>query len=39
MCVSEEVTGGDASDCLVDVHGGDLPRRPETQTASCEDFM
>lgn len=28
MCVGQEVAGGDASDGLVDVHGGDLPRSP-----------
>lgn len=24
VCIGEEVTGGDAADCLVDVHGCDL---------------
>lgn len=28
MCVSEEVTGGDAADRLVDVHGCDLSGSP-----------
>lgn len=28
MCVGEEVTGGDATDRLVDVHGCDLSRSP-----------
>lgn len=28
VCVGEEVTGGDATDCLVDVHGCDLSGSP-----------
>ena len=28
MCVGEEVTGGDATNRLVDVHGCDLSRSP-----------
>lgn len=28
VCVGEEVTGGDATDCLVDVHGCDLSWSP-----------
>lgn len=31
VCVGEEVAGGDAADSLVDVHGCDLSRSPETQ--------
>lgn len=29
VCVGEEVTGGNATDRLVDVHGCDIPRCPE----------
>ena len=32
MCVGEEVTGGDATDRLVDVHGCDLSWSPAKVT-------